>query len=93
MHIFDEIYFVYNLVKIDKTTNRTTHIPHLNNMNTFSVLDLENLPKMIRTKLYNCLPLFKELRTLILGSGSGGWVTDVYAEKFAVGLPYMKNLG
>ena len=47
---------------------------------------------MIRTKLYNCLPLFKELRTLILGSGSGGWVTDVYAEKFAVGLPYMKSL-
>ena len=47
---------------------------------------------MLRTKLYNSLPIFKNLDTLILGSGSGGWVTDVYSEKFAVGLPYMHQL-
>lgn len=48
--------------------------------------------QMIRTKLYNSLPIFKSLRTLILGSGSGGWITEVYAEKFAVGLPHMHQL-
>ena len=47
---------------------------------------------MIRTKLYNSLPIFKNLHTLILGSGSGGWVTDVYSEKFAMGLPHMHRL-
>ena len=47
---------------------------------------------MIRTKLYNSLPIFKNLHTLILGSGSGGWVTDVYSEKFAQALPHMHQL-
>ena len=47
---------------------------------------------MIRTKLYNSIPIFKNLRTLILGSGSGGWVTDIYSEKFAQGLPNMHQL-
>ena len=56
----------------------------------FLILTLEF--QMIRTKLYNSLPIFKNLRTLILGSGSGGWVADVYSEKFAVGLPHMKYL-
>ena len=61
-------------------------------LGNLSELNLENLPKMIRTKLYNSLSIFKDLRTLILGSGSGGWLADVYSEKFAIGLPYMKNL-
>ena len=47
---------------------------------------------MIRTKLYNSLKLFENLHTLLLGAGSGGWIVDVYAEKFAVGLPYMNKL-
>ena len=47
---------------------------------------------MIRTKLYNSLPIFTNLHTLILGSGSGGWVTDVYSEKFAQALPHMHQL-
>ena len=47
---------------------------------------------MIRTKLYNSLRLFGNLHTLLLGSGSGGWIVDIYAEKFAVGLPHMHKL-
>ena len=47
---------------------------------------------MIRTKLYSSLPAFQNLSTLILGSGSGGWVTEAYADKFLLGLPHMKRL-
>ena len=34
----------------------------------------------------------RDLRVLILGSGSGGWVTEAYAEKFLIGIPSMTNL-
>ena len=81
-----------NMSKFTKAMLAITKFANLVVLPTRKTLDLENLPKMIRTKLYNCLPIFKDLRTLILGSGSGGWVTDVYAEKFAVGLPYMNSL-
>jgi hypothetical protein len=47
---------------------------------------------MIRTKLYGNLPIFKNLTTLILGSGSGGWVTEAYADKFLQGLSCMNYL-
>jgi hypothetical protein len=47
---------------------------------------------MIRTKLYGNLPAFKNLTTLILGSGSGGWVPEAYADKFLLGLPHMNHL-
>ncbi len=40
-------------------------------------LDLAAVPKMIRTKLYGCLDGFSGLSTVCLGSGSGGWVTEV----------------
>jgi len=56
------------------------------------VIDLNKVPQMIRSKLYNSLHIFKNVRVLILGCGSGGWVTDVYSEKFAAGLPNMKHL-
>ena len=50
---------------------------------------------------YNRLPisfnlflfkLFRDLRVLILGSGSGGWVTEAYSEKFLLGIPSMTHL-
>ena len=40
-------------------------------------LDLNSVPKMIRTKLYGSLKALTGLRSLHLGSGSGGWVTEV----------------
>ena len=81
-----------NMYKFTKTMGAIIKFSNLVVIPTRKVLDLENLPKMIRTKLYNSLSIFKDLRTLILGSGSGGWLADVYSEKFAIGLPYMKNL-
>lgn len=55
-------------------------------------LDLAEIPKMVRTKLYGCLKAFSGLRILRLGSGSGGWVTDAYAECYLTGIPQMKHL-
>lgn len=55
-------------------------------------LDLDKVPKMIRTKLFSCLSVFRNLRKLILGSGSGGWVTEAFADKFLLGLPHMPLL-
>ena len=74
------------------------------------VLNLEDVPKIIRTKLYSSLKYalqfytfssqttsichrhFEKLRVLVLGSGSGGWVTDAYNEYFLVGIPKMRHL-
>ena len=38
-------------------------------------LDLDKIPKILRSRLYTHLPEFRGLSTLILGSGSGGWVS------------------
>ncbi len=81
-----------NMSKFTKAMFAITKFANLIVMPSRRVLDLTKLPQMLRTKLYNSLPIFKELRTLILGAGSGGWIVDVYAEKFAVGLPKMHQL-
>ena len=55
-------------------------------------IDLEKVPKIVRSRLFNYLPEFFNTTTLILGSGSGGWVTEAFSEKFIIGIPYMKKL-
>ena len=55
-------------------------------------LNLERIPKMIRIRLFNKLSEYKSLTKLILQSGSGGLVTDVFTHKFIFGLGYLKNL-
>ena len=42
--------------------------------------------------LTTCRRHFENLRVLVLGSGSGGWVTEAYAESFLLGIPKMKHL-
>lgn len=59
---------------------------------TRTSLDLERIPKIIRSKLYRHLSSFKGLRHLRLGSGSGGWVTEAYSESFLLGIPHMTHL-
>ena len=59
---------------------------------TRTVLDLETMPKIIRTKMFGSLKYFTGLKELRLGSGSGGWVTEAYSEHFLIGIPHMKNL-
>ncbi|CAB4061573.1 unnamed protein product [Lepeophtheirus salmonis] len=55
-------------------------------------IDFDLFPKMIRSKMYACLGEFTGCQTVILGSGSGGWVTEAYADKFLLGIPHLKNL-
>jgi hypothetical protein len=55
-------------------------------------LDLSTTPKMIRTKLYACLQGFKGLTVIKLGAGSGGWVTEAFADNFLIGIPHMPCL-
>ena len=59
--------------------------PHLHH------LDLTNVPKILRLNFYEKLPHFRGLRSLVLGSGSGGW-SNCYTEKFTSGLASMKHL-
>ena len=56
------------------------------------VLDLATVPQTIRTRLYGSLKCFVGLHTLILGSGSGGWVPEAYADKFSIALPRFDRL-
>ena len=55
-------------------------------------LDLALVPQVIRTRLYGSLRGFQGLHTLILGSGSGGWVPEAYADKFLKALPRFNKL-
>ena len=55
-------------------------------------LDLQKVPKILRNRMFRQLTQFVNATTLILGSGSGGWVVEAYAEQFILGLPYMKHL-
>eukprot|EP00094_Tigriopus_californicus_P002749 TCALIF_02651-PA protein Name:"Similar to LZTR1 Leucine-zipper-like transcriptional regulator 1 (Homo sapiens)" AED:0.15 eAED:0.32 QI:1/0.33/0/1/1/0.75/4/0/1163 len=54
-------------------------------------LDLPNVVKMLRTKLYDLLIHFPQLRSLLLGSGSGGW-SQVFQPKFIQALSFMDRL-
>ncbi len=55
------------------------------------ILDLTDVPKMLRSKLFDLLGRFEGLHVLKLGSGSGG-VSDVYQNKFATGIQSMHHL-
>lgn len=46
---------------------------------------------IFRSRLFEALPCFQQLRVLKLGSGSGG-VSDVYHRKFQSGLSTMNHL-
>lgn len=54
-------------------------------------LDLPNVVKMLRTKVYDLLIHFPQLKTLLLGSGSGGW-SQVFQPKFIQALSFMDRL-
>ena len=55
-------------------------------------LDLEKVPKILRSRMFHQLSQFVSVTTLILGSGSGGWVAEAYSEQFILGLQHMKHL-
>ena len=56
-----------------------------------SVLDVSDIYKILRTNIFDKLNKFVGLKTLILGSGTGGW-SNMYVEKFATGVKTMKHL-
>ena len=56
-----------------------------------SVLDVSDIAKILRTNIFDKLNKFVGLKSLILGSGSGGW-SNTYVEKFATGVKTMKHL-
>ena len=55
-------------------------------------LDLEKVPKILRSRMFHHLSQFVNVTKLILGSGSGGWVTEAYSDQFISGLQHMKHL-
>ena len=56
-----------------------------------SILDVSDIYKILRTSIFDKLNKFVGLKTLILGSGTGGW-SNTYVEKFATGVKTMKHL-
>ena len=56
-----------------------------------SFLDVSDIAKILRTNIFDKLNKFVGLKTLILGSGTGGW-SNMYVEKFASGVKTMKHL-
>ena len=56
------------------------------------ILYLDSVPQDIRTRLYVGLTGFQALQTLILGSGSGGWVPEAYSDLFLSALPRFNML-
>ena len=54
-------------------------------------LDLTDVPKILRFNIYDKLGSFRGLRSLVLGSGTGGW-SNMYIEKLSVGVKNMKHL-
>ena len=56
-----------------------------------SMLDVSDIAKILRTNIFDKLNKFVGLKSLILGSGSGGW-SNMYVEKFATGVKTMKHL-
>jgi len=56
------------------------------------VLLLDQIPQILRNKLYSHLHEMKNLTNLNLGSGSGGSVTEAFEDKFLAGVTVLKNL-
>jgi len=52
---------------------------------------LDQCPQILRTKLYNCLSEMRQLKVLVLGSGSGGW-GEVFEEVFILGVSQLRQL-
>lgn len=55
------------------------------------ILDLTEVIKMLRSRIFDILPQFTGLQTLILGSGSGG-VSNIYHDKFLQAVKAMPKL-
>ena len=54
-------------------------------------LDLSQISKILRGNLYDRIDRLSGLRSLNLGSGTGGW-SNMYIEKFSNGIRTMRNL-
>ena len=56
------------------------------------VLHLDQVPQVLRNKLYSHVHEMPHLVSLNLGSGSGGTVTDAFEEKFIEGISVLTRL-
>ena len=56
------------------------------------ILLLDQIPQILRNKLYSHLPDMENLTILNLGSGSGGSVTEAFEDRFLAGVTVLKNL-
>lgn len=56
------------------------------------ILQLDQVPQILRNKLYSHLPQMPNLTVLNLGSGSGGSVTDAFEDKFIAGVAVLNKL-
>ena len=56
-----------------------------------TALDLSQISKILRGNLYDRINMLSGLKSLNLGSGTGGW-SNMYIEKFSNGIRTMKNL-
>ena len=79
---------------ISKNSRQITIVVSFSDLITTEVLrslDLTDVPKILRFHIYDRLSCFKGLKSLVLGSGTGGW-SNMYIEKFANGVKNMKHL-
>ena len=53
---------------------------------------LDQIPQILRNKLYSHLPQMQNLTALNLGSGSGGSVTEAFEERFLAGVSVLDKL-
>ena len=53
---------------------------------------LDQVPQILRNKLYSHVPQMPFLTILNLGSGSGGTVTEAFEEKFIFGISKLNHL-
>ena len=81
----DKRKFSFELNAISKFCNLLVHPQR-------RALDLDLVPLDIRTRLYGSLTGFQALHTLILGSGSGGWLPEAYSDLFLSALPRFNRL-
>eukprot|EP00092_Neocalanus_flemingeri_P000342 GFUD01000364.1.p1 GENE.GFUD01000364.1~~GFUD01000364.1.p1 ORF type:complete len:610 (-),score=204.58 GFUD01000364.1:119-1900(-) len=56
------------------------------------ILLLDQIPQILRNKLYSHLPEMENLTVLNLGSGSGGSVTEAFEDRFIAGVTVLKKL-
>ena len=59
---------------------------------SMKILLLDQVPQILRNKLYSHVSEMSELMVLNLGSGSGGSVTDAFEDKFIFGITSLNNL-